>query len=263
MHNCDIICYCDNLDTTPNTQDAITVDSLGGAGLLGKTRSLGNTIERADYSLFEDQSQHRTYAYTLSARTIGIMANKSRSKQYETLKRLHKETLDDFTCSYIINVEIYPGSDNDLHCHGVIRFVSHAQKEKFKGMIKKKITLGKKGTFANLVDCEFVNKFDAWVDYISKDQSNIIELGFEPFIKIDYRLHGGLKSPAKIAKPPAKKRIKKDKFIGPVGFYEERTETMFKEIQIEKLQTQVAKIKARLARLGVSDDDNVSETTRA
>jgi len=268
MCKCDIICYCDTLDAAPISLGTITMDNLGGAGLLGKTRSLGTTIERADYSLFEDESLFRTYAYTLSARTIGIMANQSRSKQYETLKRLHKEILDEFKCSYIINVEIYPGSDNDLHCHGVIRFKSHTQKENFKRMIKQKITLGRKGTFKNLIDCEFVNKFDAWIGYISKDQENIIALGFEPFIKIDYSLHKTINGPNgpmsdKIAKPPARKRAKKDKFIGPLGLYETKTNDMFNEIKLEKLHDKLVKLKKQLARLGASDDDNVSETTRA
>jgi len=117
------------------------------------------------------------------------MNNKSKDQQYKTLKRLHDETLSQFKCSYIINIEEYPTDTNYLHCHGLIRFLNHNQKEKFKKLIKDKITMMKKGTYANLIDCEFVNNFQAWADYIYKDQPHIVSLGYDAFIKIDYYFH--------------------------------------------------------------------------
>ncbi len=193
---CDIVCTCnqDTIYSPPSigNSDMATVNASSvGACLLGKTRPLVSATGRDEQlNLFNIINEYRTYSYTLSPRTVGIMAGKSRDKQYQTLKRLHNEVLEQFQCSYIINIEVYPNNDNDLHCHGVIRFRSHNKKEEFKKLLKERITLGKKGTYANLIDCEFNNSFSSWKQYISKSQQQIIECyNYEPFIKIDYSFH--------------------------------------------------------------------------
>lgn len=216
---CDIVCTCEqDMNSSPSpigANDMATVNlSSVGACLLGKTRPVVSSIATDDQlNLFNISNEYRSYAYTLSPMTVGIMANKSRDKQYETLKRLHNEVLSKFECSYIINLEIYPNSDNDLHCHGLIRFRSHNKKEEFKKLIRDKITLCKKGTYYNLIDCEFVNSFDDWRNYIMKSQEAITRnYLYLPFIKIDYSFHIPKEAIRTISIPvSAKVRVKKIK----------------------------------------------------
>jgi len=182
-----------------------------GACLLGKTRPLNPLIATDDQiNLFNINGLYRTYAYTLSPKDVGLMANKTRDRQYETLKRLHNEVLSLFECSYIINIEIYPGSDNHLHCHGMIRFRNHTQKELFKKTMKEKITLNKKGSYPHLIDCEFMNNFNSWNDYIFKSNTFMNLINYYSFIKIDYSFHQTLNNiPNAICVPSAnKKRLK-------------------------------------------------------
>lgn len=218
---CDIVCSCqDNgnqTDSPPLTDAMATVkDASVGACLLGKTRPHDSHVATADQlNLFNILNDYRTYAYTLSPKEVGIMAGKSRDKQYETLKRLHSEVLSSFRCSYIINIEIYPGSDNNLHCHGMIRFPSHTIKENFKKLLKDKITLYRKGTYSNLIDCEFVNSFETWSNYIMKSQNEIVsKYSYFPFIKIDYSFHQYNLVPQVITVPVSSKtRMKTQKSL--------------------------------------------------
>lgn len=202
MCNCDIICTCSYLSDV-----SVTIEpTSGGAWSLGRPRPLHPSTQAGDQlELFNINNNYKTYAYTLSPKSVGIMRSKSRDRQYQTLKKLHKEVLDNFECSYIINIEIYPGSDNDLHVHGVMRFRSHNKKELFKKQIKEKLTLGGKGSYFNLIDCEFVNSFDMWRHYIMKSQDYITSLGYYPFIKIDYSFHIPTEHPTIIAVPASKK----------------------------------------------------------
>lgn len=210
---CDIVCLCNISDSPPLSIDAATVEpSTGGACLLGKTRPPHPLTATDDkLNLFNIYGEYKSYAYTLSPKDVGILAGKPRNRQYETLKRLHNEVLSNFDCSYIINIEVYPSDDNYLHCHGIIRFRNHSQKELFKKTLKDKITLFKKGTYSNLIDCEFINDFKAWSDYIMKAQEYILSLGYYPFIKIDYSFHIPLnEAPSAICLPVAsKKRLTK------------------------------------------------------
>lgn len=212
MCQCVITCLC-TLDTLPASVHPATVnDASVGACLLGKTRPPESLIEATDkLHLFNISNEYRSYAYTLSPKGVGLMAHKSRDRQYQTLKRLHTEVLSQFECSYIITIEIYPGSDNDLHCHGLIRFRNHTKKEQFKKMLKEKITLNSKGTFKNLIDCEFVNSFDQWSQYIIKSQEGIIPLGYFPFIKIDYSFHNSNINTSAICIPVINKTFKINK----------------------------------------------------
>jgi len=233
---CDIICHClDNndlqLDLPPNTTHSDTShDGAGVAGLLGKTRPPASTYEEADKQLFNIKNDYTTYAYTLSPKQVGIMNNKNRELQYKTLKRLHTEVLSQFICSYMIFIEIYPSNDNDLHCHGMIRFRTHADKVKFKKLITEKITLGRKGTYKNLIDCEFVNSFDSWADYITKAQVYIISLGYLPIISINHMFHQSLKAPPQsiLSLPVAsKKRLKaKSKVLNEIEKLEFKLKTL-------------------------------------
>jgi len=210
---CDIVCTC-NADTPPSMVSTDTsVNGTMGACLLGKTRPIVSHSATTDQlNLFNISNEYRTYAYTLSPKGVGIMANKSRDRQYETLKRLHTEVLSNFECSYIINIEIYPGDDNSLHCHGMMRFRNHSQKEKFKKLLKEKITLNRKGTYSNLIDCEFISSFDQWSAYIMKAQEALISnTNYYPFIKIDYSFHSGNDMPFTISIPVASKTIVKSK----------------------------------------------------
>lgn len=215
---CDIVCVCDKTCFSPSpigNNDLATVNASSvGACLLGKTRPIISSTGTADeIYLFNICNEYRTYAYTLSPKSVGIMAGKTRDRQYQTLKRLHNEVLSMFECSYIINIEIYPNSSNDLHCHGVIRFRSHNKKEEFKKMLKTKITLGKKGTYDNLIDCEFVNNFDIWSDYIMKSQEVLLsQTDYIPFKKIDYSFHINKDVPRTINIPVSEKaRVRKVK----------------------------------------------------
>lgn len=190
MCNCDIICYCQT-DTPPVSVALGTLgDASVGAWLLGKTRPpvpSNGTVEQLN--LFNILSDYRSYAYTLSPKGIGLLSGKSRDNQYKVLKRIHNEVLSNFECSYFINIEVYPGDDNHLHCHGLIRFRSHSKKEEFKKLLKDKLTMYRKGTYPNLIDCEFVNSFEHWSGYIMKDQERIVSFGYLPFVKIDYSFH--------------------------------------------------------------------------
>lgn len=212
---CDIVCTCNKTMITPSnigTNDLATVNASSvGACLLGKTRPhVPTTGTDEQFNLFNISNEYRTYAYTLSPKGVGLMAGKSRDKQYDTLKRLHTEVLNAFECSYIITIEIYPGSDNDLHCHGMIRFRSHKKKEDFKKLLKDKLTLYKKGSYPNLIDCEFVNSFDIWKSYINKSQEALLmNSNYYPFIKIDYSFHIPTKYPDIIVVPVANKTFKK------------------------------------------------------
>ena len=184
MCNCLLTCLCPNIDTTDTSIGAI------GAWSLGRTRPDNSApITAAQYQIFRADENLRSYAFTLSPKGVGIMAHKNREMQYTTLKRCLTDVLKEYKTSYIINYEIYPSSDNDLHLHGIIRFKNHTQKEKFKKDLKNKITQGKKGTFPHLIDCEFVNDFDKWIEYITKSQEQIIKLNYFPLIHIDYSLH--------------------------------------------------------------------------
>lgn len=190
MCRCDIVCQCNADSPSVSVHPATVNDASVGACLLGKTRPPESSAVRDDQlNLFNISNEYRSYAYTLSPQGVGIMAHKSRDQQYKTLKRLHSEVLSNYECSYIITTEIYPGNDNALHCHGLIRFRSHNKKEQFKKELKDKLTLFKKGTFSNLIDCEFVNSFENWSQYIIKSQESIIPLGYFPFIKIDHSFH--------------------------------------------------------------------------
>lgn len=189
MCSCIIICQCDNQSDSHYNATSSTGPKGGVACLLGKTRPPGPTIGRADANIFDIKNQYRTYAYTLSPKTVGIMAGKSRDRQYETLKRLHAEVLNQFKCSYIINIELYTNDDDNLHCHGLIRFKSHSDKTKAIKLLKAKITMNRKGTYKNLIDCEFINNFQSWADYIFKAQYYILTLNYEPFVHIDYSFH--------------------------------------------------------------------------
>jgi len=214
---CDIVCKCEaTLDSPPVSNALATVkDASVGACLLGKTRPLNTLTATADQlHLFNILNDYRTYSYTLSPKGVGIMASKSRDLQYKALKRLHTEVLNTFECSYIINIELYPSSDNDLHCHGIIRFRSHQKKELFKKTLKEKVTLGKKGTYTNLIDCEFMNSPN-WIEYIMKSQEEIVsKYSYHPFIHIDYSFHQGGNTPQVITKPVSSKTVfKKDKLL--------------------------------------------------
>jgi len=234
MCNCIITCICASLDTQPKTENPTGIIQ-GVACLLGKTRPPFVGIIREDANIFDIKNHFKSYAYTLSPKLVGIMNNKNKEQQYKTLKRLHDECLSQFKCSYIINIEEYPSDTNYLHCHGLIRFVNHAQKEKFKKLIKDKITMGKKGTYNKLVDCEFVNNFQIWADYIYKDQAHIVSLGYSAFIHIDYSFHiSDETAPPKVNVAPAfKTRCKPS----------DRTKT---EIKIMKLENELKKLKKSL-----------------
>lgn len=243
---CDIVCSCntDAIAPSHSIEDRSPATAYGasiGACLLGKTRPVVSSIATADQlNLFNISNEYKTYSYTLSPKGVGIMAAKSRDKQYETLKRLHKEVLDTFECSYIINIEIYPNSDNDIHCHGMIRFRSHNKKEEFKKLLKDKLTLYKKGTYPNLIDCEFVNKFDKWNEYIMKSQEVLIQqTNYYPFIKIDYSFHIISDAVNMICVPVSLKTYKR-KIKDPEA-YKKKLELQEKAMmmKLEKLRTQI------------------------
>lgn len=190
MCKCDIICYCQTDSPPLSVATGTLADASVGACLLGKTRPpVPSTGTAEQLNLFNISNDYRSYAYTLSPKNVGLMVNKSRDNQYKALKRIHTDVLSKFECSYIINIELYPGSDNDLHCHGLIRFRSHSKKEEFKKLLKDTITMYRKGTYPNLIDCEFVNSFDHWSQYIMKSQESILSFGYFPFVKIDYSFH--------------------------------------------------------------------------
>jgi len=208
----------------------------GVACLLGKTRPPARATERADADIFNIKNDYTSYAYTLSPKTVGIMANKSRDKQYETLKRLHNETLSQFQCSYIINIELYNDDSSNLHAHGLIRFRTHNDKVKFEKLLKEKITMGRKGTYKRLIDCEFVNDFNAWADYIFKDQQRILSFNYLPFVKIDHSFHQTLDDHVMIVQPVApalKTRLKaKIKTLSKIQKLEFQLEILKKSLEI-------------------------------
>lgn len=189
MCHCIIICQCDSQPDSHPTLPNPTGPRDGVACLLGKTRPPVPIIGRDDTNIFDIKNDYRSYAYTLSPKTVGIMANKSRDRQYQTLKKLHADVLSQFKCSYIINIELYTNDDDNLHCHGLIRFKSHSDKVKAIKLLKDKITMYRKGTYKNLIDCEFVNNFQSWADYIFKAQDYILSLNYAPFVHIDYSFH--------------------------------------------------------------------------
>lgn len=218
---CDIVCHCPfvaHSSDSPLVSVALATvkDASIGACLLGKTRPVISPVITDDkLSLFNISNEYKTYSYTLSPKGVGIMACKSRDRQYETLKRLHEEVLSNFECSYIITIEIYPNSDNDLHCHGLIRFRSHKKKEEFKKLLKDKITLFKKGTYKNLIDCEFINSYASWSSYIMKSQEALLSnTEYYPFVKIDYSFHQVKEALNIIPIPTSNKtRLKKTKSL--------------------------------------------------
>lgn len=250
MCNCDIVCRCDYI--LPSTLDSPPVlDTLAkvkeasvGACLLGKTRPQSAVSITADQlNLFNISNEYRSYAYTLSPMGVGIMAGKSRDQQYKALKRLHGEVLSTLECSYIITIEVYPGNDNHLHCHGLIRFRSHKKKEDFKKLLKDKITLSRKGNFPNLIDCEFVNSFDHWSKYIVKSQESLLNnkdtSSYLPFVKIDYSFHIPLDVPRMITIPVSERTFKKK--IKDVESYKNQLTLKAKalELRLQKLNDQI------------------------
>lgn len=239
---CDIVCFCQNQDSLSYKDSPVTIDKpSGGACLLGKTRPVVPLIITDDQlNLFNNSNEYKSYAYTLSPKGVGLMAGKSRDKQYETLKKLHKEVFDEFECSYIVTIEIYPGSDNDLHCHGLIRFRNHSKKEAFKKLLKDKITMYRKGTYSNLIDCEFVNSFDHWSQYIVKSQETIIPFGYFPFVKIDYSFHNSNNQLTAIAMPVSvKTKVRKTKDPEALKRKLEKQVLDF-ELKIQALKSQIS-----------------------
>lgn len=254
---CDIVCLCNkDIIITPSvigTNTMVTISKVSvGECLLGKTLPVISHVATADQlNLFNISNDYRTYSYTLSPKGVGIMANKSRDQQYNTLKRLHNEVLSGFDCSYIINIEIYPGSDNDLHCHGVMRFRSHNKKELFKKTLKDKITLLRKGTYHNLIDCEFVNKFDKWADYINKSQDEIVsKFSYFPFIHIDYSFHQASNDVNVITVPVASKTKVKSKPVSkPKKVIDPQNLKQILQLDLIKAQSKVDKLLSRISNL--------------
>jgi len=234
MCQCIIICNCVILDIPPETLNP-TGPIRGVECLLGKTLPPLSVAQRADPQIFDIKNHFKTYAYTLSPKNVGIMQQKTKDNQYKTLKRLHNEILSQFKCSYIINIEEYPSDTSNLHCHGMIRFINHNQKEKFKKMMKERITMMKKGNYPNLIDCEFINDFKAWTDYIDKDQPHIINQGYHPFVKIDHSFHiEHLEAIQKINVNPVSKTIKSP------------TAREKAELRLQKLELQILSLKKSL-----------------
>lgn len=263
---CVIICQCSNDILSPSDSpisghSMITIVEPTGAGLLGKTRPPNTPILTAstdDYSLFDIKNDYRSYAFTLSPQGVGIMSNKTRDRQYTTLKRCLTEVLSEFKTSYIINFEVYTNNDDALHCHGFIRFKSHNQKEKFKKMLKDKITLCNKKPFPNLIDCEFVNNFESWRDYISKAQDYIISLQYYSLIKIDYSFHqnGDNPIPQTIAIPKKtyKKSLEKPKVIKTI---DPHNQILIEQINLNKLEMRIQKQKLKIENLNKILNKNI------